>query len=260
MGGSVRYWNTDQTPIEALLTLNDQQERTSSSVTGAYDFSGLLDQQHTIKIEKSDGVDNSIRAYDASLILSHALGTQLLSGPALASADVTGDGTVSEQDAAKVLEVAAGLATVPFPNQASPWKFDPQERRFDSLTNDISNADFTGLFMGDVSGNWSGQGIQSSEGFSLEIADMVRRPSGVIIATVNVFAGSELTSDAVSALELSMSTTSGVSLMSVERTPSTASWSNPIIRSQDNVMAFTTYDDVSGALTGEHHVLTLTLS
>ena len=154
--------------------------------------------------------------------MSHVLGTAPLSGPALASADVTGDGSVSAQDAAKIAEVAAGLATVPFPNQAAPWRFDPSERRLDSLTSDVTNADFTGLFMGDVSGNWSAQGIQSASGFSFEVADMVRQESGAIIATVHVLAGTDTSQEAVSALELSLTTSNDVSLLSVERTLATS--------------------------------------
>ena len=109
VSGAVKYWDATQKPIEALLTLNDLQEQTSAADTGAFAFAGLLDQQHTIKIEKFDDIDDSIRAYDASLILSHVLGTQTLTGSALASADVTGDGSVSTQDAAKIAEVAADL-------------------------------------------------------------------------------------------------------------------------------------------------------
>ena len=260
VSGAVKYWDATQKPIEALLTLNDLQEQTSAADTGAFAFAGLLDQQHTIKIEKFDDIDDSIRAYDASLILSHVLGTQTLTGSALASADVTGDGSVSTQDAAKIAEVAAGLATVPFPNQASAWRFEPAERQFNSLTADVTTANFTGLFMGDVSGNWSGTGTASGEGLRLEVADMSRLDSGAIIADINVYAGSTLTPEAISAVELSFNTSSGVSLLSVEQTITTDTWIRPIIRTDDEHLGFTLYDDVSGAFVGEAHVLTLRLS
>jgi subtilisin family serine protease len=260
LGGSVKYWDASQKPIEALLTLNDLQEQTSAADTGAYEFAGLLDQQHTIKIEKFDDIDDSIRAYDASLILSHVLGTQTLTGSALVSADVTGDGSVSTQDAAKIAEVAAGLSTVPFPNQASAWRFEPAERQFNSLTADFAAADFTGLFMGDVSGNWSGTGTASVNGLRLEVADMSRLDSGAIIAEVNAYAGSSLTPEAISAIELSLNTSSGVSLLSVEQTVATDTWTRPIIRADGGHLGFTLYGDVSGAFVGEAHVLTLRFS
>ena len=257
VGGAVKYWNSDQTPIEALLTLNDQQERTSAADTGAYEFSGLLDGQHTIQIEKTDIVDeNAIRAYDASLILSHALGTANLTGPALASADVTGDGTVSEHDAAKVVEVAAGLSELPFPNQASVWKFNPEKRQFDGLTESISDADFTGIFMGDVSGSWSGLGLQSGEGLRVELQSI--DVDGV--ATVDVFVGSSLSPDLVTAVELSLIMSDQVALLSVERTPATSAWTLPLIRTEGSELALTIYDDISGALVGENHALRLTFS
>jgi subtilisin family serine protease len=260
LSGSVKYWDVSQKPIEALLTLNDLQEQTSAADTGAYEFAGLLDQQHTIKIEKFDDIDDSIRAYDASLILSHVLGTQTLTGSALVSADVTGDGSVSTQDAAKIAEVAAGLSTVPFPNQASAWRFEPAERQFNSLTADFAAADFTGLFMGDVSGNWSGTGTASVNGLRLEVADMSRLDSGAIIAEVNAYAGSSLTPEAISAIELSLNTSSGVSLLSVEQTVATDTWTRPIIRADGGHLGFTLYGDVSGAFVGEAHVLTLRFS
>ena len=257
VGGAVKYWNSDQTPIEALLTLNDQQERTSAADTGAYEFSGLLNGQHTIQIEKTDIVDeNAIRAYDASLILSHALGTANLTGPALASADVTGDGTVSEHDAAKVVEVAAGLGELPFPNQASVWKFNPEKRQFDGLTESISDADFTGIFMGDVSGSWSGLGLQSGEGLRVELQSI--DVDGV--ATVDVFVGSSLSPDLVTAVELSLVMSDQVALLSVERTPATSAWTLPLIRTEGSELALTIYDDISGALVGENHALRLTFS
>ena len=257
IGGAVKYWNADQTPIEALLTLNDQQEKTSAADTGAYEFSGLLDGQHTIKVEKTDIVDdNAIRAYDASLILSHSLGTATLSGSALASADVTGDGTVSEQDAAKVLEVVVNPALLPFPNQASVWKFNPAQRQFDGLTESITNADFTGIFMGDVSGSWSGSGVQSGEGLRLELLDI--DVDGV--ATVDVYAGSLLSPELVTAVELSIATSDQLALLSVERTPATSTWSLPLIQIEGNDVALTTYDDVAGAFVGETHALRLTFS
>ena len=256
VGGNVSYWNPDVSPISAALTLNEQQEQTSAVDTGAYQFDGLLDGEHTIRVEKTDATGDALRAYDASLILSHASGAQTLSGYALQSADVTNNGEVTAQDAAKVLEVVTGLAALPFANQENPWTFTPPSRTWDGLANNVSGANFTGVFIGDVSGNWPGTSLQSSNGLRLDVQDVTREG----IATVNVFAGTASSSDLISALEMTLETSSSVALLSVERTPVTANWQTPVITAGQNAFSLTTYDDVSGAFAGEAHVLTLTLS
>jgi hypothetical protein len=163
---------------------------------------------------------------------------------------------VSAQDAAKVMEVVANPALLPFPNQPSVWKFNPEQRQFDGLTESITNADFTGIFMGDVSGSWSGSGVQSGEGLRLELQSI--DVDGV--ATVDVYAGSPLSPELVTAVELSLATSDQLALLSVERTPATSTWSLPLIQIEGNDVALTTYDDVAGAFVGENHVLRLTLS
>ena len=256
LGGNVRYWNSDSSPISAQLTLNEQREVTSAVETGGYEFEGVLDGEHTISIEKNDVTGDALRAYDASLILSHASGAQTLSGYALQSADVTNNGQVTAQDAAKVLEVVTGLASLPFANQEKPWTFSPPSRNWDGLTNNISGANFTGILIGDVSGNWPGTSLQSASGMRLEVQEITREG----IATVNVMAGNISSSELISAVELTVETSSGVSLLAVERTSTTASWQTPVITTGTNTFSLTTYDDVAGAFTGEAHVLTLTLS
>jgi subtilisin family serine protease len=256
VGGNVRYWNADSSPISAALTLNEQQEQTSAVDTGAYQFDGLLDGEHTIRVEKTDATGDALRAYDASLILSHASGAQALSGYALQSADVTNNGEVTAQDAAKVLEVVTGLAALPFSNQENPWTFTPPSRTWDGLANNVSGANFTGVFIGDVSGNWPGTSLQSSNGLRLDVQDVTREG----IATVNVMAGNASSSELISALEMTLETSSRVALLSVERTPVTANWQTPVITTGQNTFSLTTYDDVNGAFAGETHVLTLTLS
>ena len=109
------------------------------------------------------------------------------------------------------------LRTASFPNQEHPWSFSPAQRSWDGLSSNIASADFTGIFMGDVSGNWPGSYLQSSTGVRLEIDGVTQ--DGV--ATVNIMAGSASSAELVSALELQLITSSQVSLLSVERTAAT---------------------------------------
>jgi subtilisin family serine protease len=256
VSGRVRFWDASNTAVAATVTLDNTFEEVSDEATGQFQFSGVLDGTHTLNIEKEDGINDSVRGYDASLILSHVVGSATLTGSALAAADVTGNGEISALDASKVLEVAAGLETVPFANQVSAWAFEPAERRYDEITSNITNADFTAIFMGDVSGNWGDLSTQSLTGVRLELDSVTREG----IATVNVLAAPPVEGVAISSVELTLNTTAGVSLIQASRTPATTNWSEPLVTVGDNAFSAIIYDDVSGAFSTETHVLSLELS
>ena len=61
-------------------------------------------------------------------------------------------------------------------------------------------------------------------------------------------------------MELSFLMSAKVSLLSVERTEATSGWSVPLMRVEDKVGSLMMYDDISGAVTGETHALTLAFS
>jgi hypothetical protein len=256
VSGRVRFWDASNTAVAATVTLDNTFEEVSDEATGQFQFSGVLDGTHTLNIEKEDGINDSVRGYDASLILSHVVGSATLTGSALAAADVTGNGEISALDASKVLEVAAGLETVPFANQVSAWAFEPAERRYDEITSNITNADFTAIFMGDVSGNWGDLSTQSLTGVRLELDSVTREG----VATVNVLAAPPVEGVAISSVELTLNTTAGVSLIQASRTPATTNWSEPLVTVGDNAFSAIIYDDVSGAFSTETHVLSLELS
>ena len=103
ISGSVRFWDAR---IEAAVTLDGTDEVITSPTTGAYSFAGLLDAQHDVTVEKDDGVNESIRLYDASLVLSHVVGVAHHH-----DWPIPGNGSVTEQDA------ALALRGLPFVNQ-----------------------------------------------------------------------------------------------------------------------------------------------
>ena len=80
------------------------------------------------------------------------------------------------------------------------------------------------------------------------------------VALVSVFIGSSLNPAAISAMELSFLMSEKVALLSVERTEATIGWSLPLLRIEDNVGSLMMYDDISGAVVGETHALTLAFS
>ena len=255
LSGSARFWDPSQTPIVATLTMDGARAASSSDSTGAFSFDGVSAGQHVITPAKDDGINASIRALDASLILSHVVGTSTLSGHALTAADVNANGQVTEQDAAKVLEVAAGLRTLPFENQLSPWRFSPGERRLDDVSADIDNLDFVGVFMGDVSGNWATIGL--SGGSSLELV-LVEEVGNTV--TIDVFATPTSASGAVSAVELTLNTTTGATLTDVVMGAALTDWTSPTITQGSNSYYLATYSDVSRAFSSKTKVFSLKFS
>ena len=206
---------------------------------------------------KDDGANDSVRLYDASLILSQVVGTANLSANALIAADVTGNGIVTEQDAAKILEVAAGLKSLPFANIGKLWTFSPNEISYDGVTDNITDADFTAIFMGDVSGNWvNPTGLQTSISTRLVLDGI----SNEGIATVNVFARPPAPAMNISAFELLLATTPGASLIDVAKTQPFAGWTNPHIVIDGSQSRISLFDDISGAFSEEMHILTLRYS
>ena len=257
VGGNVTFWDTDQTPVSAVITLDSGATETSSDADGSYQFARVLDGQRKLVPSKDDGANDSVRLYDASLILSQVVGTTNLSPNALIAADVTGNGIVTEQDAAKILEVSAGLKSLPFANIGKLWTFTPNEINYDGLTDNITDANFTAIFMGDVSGNWANPGgLQTSISTRLVLDGI----SNEGIATVNVFARPPAPTMKISAFELLLATTPGASLIDVSKTAPFAGWSNPHIVIDGSQSRISLYDDVSGAFSDEMHILTLRYS
>ena len=95
VGGTVKFWDDAQTPVSAVITLDGGSNETSSDVDGSFAFARVLDGQRKLVPSKDDGANDSVRLYDASLILSQVVGTANLSANALIAADVTGNGIVT---------------------------------------------------------------------------------------------------------------------------------------------------------------------
>ncbi|MBO6793699.1 MAG: right-handed parallel beta-helix repeat-containing protein [Balneolaceae bacterium] len=70
-------------------------------------------------------INGTISAFDASKILLHVVGLDILTGNNLAAGDVTGNGTVSSMDASLVLQYVVGIITG-FPGQGKIIVPEPQ--------------------------------------------------------------------------------------------------------------------------------------
>lgn len=97
---------------------------------------------------------------------------ETLTGSAATAADVNGSGSITAQDAFQILQYVAGLSTLPFNGSSVVWRFSPESRSFDSLSSNQSNQNFTGILLGDTTGNWGTASSLTASTPSLSKADM----------------------------------------------------------------------------------------
>lgn len=153
ISGAVDFWNSGVLS-NTLLTLSGPRTfTTTSDATGAYSLADIPSGDYTLTPEKLDEA-NEITAYDASLTLQHAAGLISLSGYQATAADVNNNSTINSFDAYYILQKAVDLLALPFPGAGVVWRFDPESRTYVALGSDQVNQDFTGVLIGDVSGNW----------------------------------------------------------------------------------------------------------
>jgi hypothetical protein len=143
-----------------------------SDSNGVYAVTGVPTGAYTLTPSKPDGA-NGISAYDASLVLRHAAGLATLTGNAAVAADADKSGAINSMDAFYLLQKAVDLLPLPFPGAGELWTFSPASRSYPSLTANQTGQDFTGILLGDVSGNWSlsGSSLMAPSGGSREPKD-----------------------------------------------------------------------------------------
>ena len=154
VSGKVSFWANNIGLRDVDLSFDGVNNySTITSPTGLFTITNILAGDYTLTPEKTDEA-NGITAYDASLVLQHVAGLSNLTGYLAVAADVDESGSVGTMDASNILQKAVGLIGVPFPGVASVWKFDPQNITYTNLNENADNQDFTGILLGDPSGNW----------------------------------------------------------------------------------------------------------
>lgn len=154
IAGAVIYWNDSAAIPGVLMTLVNGSVYTGvTGLDGDYAVTGILRGSYTLTPSLSTNA-RGISAYDASLVLQHAAGLITLSGYPAQAADVSHNGTISSYDASFILRKSVGLIGLPFPGSDQVWEFNPTGRSFPGLENNQTDQDFTGVLLGDVSGNW----------------------------------------------------------------------------------------------------------
>jgi hypothetical protein len=128
---------------------------TASAATdsiGRYAFDGLwygLGLQVTPSVASID--IEAVSSLDASAVLGYLVQIETLTANQQIAADVSGDGSVSAEDASRILKmVVGGPGSLPTPL----WRFVPESATIDSLPGTLLDLDFAGILRGDVTGNW----------------------------------------------------------------------------------------------------------
>lgn len=135
--------------------------------SGSYLLDSLLcGLEYTLKPKKLNDTRSAISAFDASIILRCVVGL-LECGPcSLIAGDVSCNGSLSAFDASLILRYVVGIINefpcgkdwtfIPadFPLDTLNWNVAPDSIYYPSLTGNLTDQDFRGILLGDVSGNW----------------------------------------------------------------------------------------------------------
>ena len=167
IGGFV--YSSYEEPMEDV----DIQVNDSSQVLTDQDGYYLMELDYggdySVFPEYDDDPLNGVTTFDQVLISKHILGVEPLQGPYdIIAADANNSGTVTTSDIVEIRKIVLGLqdgfsglgpwrfvdATYQFPNPDDPWQdIFPELLQFNDLTEDVLDADFIGIKVGDVNGS-----------------------------------------------------------------------------------------------------------
>jgi hypothetical protein len=177
--GTIRYYEGDR-PVGSV-TVQATGASTSTASDGTYLLSDLQRGTFQIVPRKLGDLREGISSLDAAYATQSSIGFRTLSEDQRLACDVTGNGSVSSLDAAKIVQVALGViprlpvadlcgsdwAFVPDPLPVPNQQVVPPEMeggmctdgaiRFDPLAGSVSGQDFRAVLFGDCTGNWGSE-------------------------------------------------------------------------------------------------------
>lgn len=124
----------------------------TTAAAGTYLLNGFGVGSYTITPSKSGGINGAITSNDSARIAQYITGNTSLTTAQQTVADVSGFGGLSSFDAALIARYVVSLP--PPTGNTGTWIFSPTSNTHLTVTADITGEDYTGLLMGDVSGNW----------------------------------------------------------------------------------------------------------
>ncbi|MCK6556333.1 dockerin type I domain-containing protein [Candidatus Binatia bacterium] len=179
IAGRVRYYNGLHGVGGAAVELHGTPPASQlTNGTGEYAFGGLAAATWTVAPRKDGDFGGGIGALDAVFVLQSVAGTRTLDANQRLAADVTGNGSISALDAARILQKAVGMIDrLPVATTCnSDWLFVPAPAAaanrhaippaiggggcqpgaiaYTPLAGPANGQDFAGILIGDVTGNW----------------------------------------------------------------------------------------------------------
>jgi hypothetical protein len=208
VSGRIRYYTNSIGVPGATVTLHGDGgvQRTTTGSGGEYIFSGVSNGAWSVEPTRAGDTTIAVNALDAAWILQVIAGTRTMTGIQNIACDVSGDGTLSALDAARILQLETGtLARLPAADMCqSDWLFAPVAasepgqvmamphleaagcRRgavvLDPLQNDARGLQLEAAVFGDCTGNWRPAGStvanDAPAGTELAMPPLRRRPGG----------------------------------------------------------------------------------
>ena len=154
LSGTISYFGGGTVPGTILDLVGVGQHQTASSADGTFSLSNLQTGAYLLTPDKDDDV-SEMTAYDASLVLQSSVGARTLTPNETIAADVNKLNGVTSLDASYILQKSVGLINVPFQGAGAVWEFTPANLSYPEINADLTNQNFTGILIGDVSGSWT---------------------------------------------------------------------------------------------------------
>lgn len=193
IAGEVYFHGDSSKPMEGV-SLNLEGAGTRSATTdesSQFLIKRLPFSDYKLSYTKADEV-NGVSALDAALVLRHSVGLENLTGYGLAAADVNRDGQVLPIDAYGILRHAADIEDISVDAGGSAWGFDPAERTYTNLTENITGQNTNAYLLGDVSGNWSRSTQQNGKPVKMGVYSLSDPQNNKTLSRVLLQTGEEL--------------------------------------------------------------------
>ncbi len=175
--GTVRYYgcpvvgnvNPPIPEVKMILSGADSQVVETDS-SGTYELEVCVDSCYTVTPEKAPGELLGVSAMDASMVLRYTVNREKLMDcpiypmqlpdgswcpptlvyPQQVAADVSGNGSITAYDASCILKYVVGIDGA----HCGEWVFYCDSVDYCPVATSMTDQDFVGVLMGDVSGNW----------------------------------------------------------------------------------------------------------
>ena len=167
ISGNIYYYENELPISNAEVILEQQKLNSYTNSDGEYQFNSVLPGSYIMYADKFDQL-GGLSSMDASRIARYGIGLIDLNSHQIVAADVTQNSYVSPTDASRVARYGIGLIDslnvsnkdwVFVSDSVNSTNWPPIEynstKIYDSLSYNLYNQDFTGIRLGDVTGNWS---------------------------------------------------------------------------------------------------------